>query len=72
MCQIFFKDPSEADMAVQMLNGRMFIKNVMTVETWDGRSKYNINESSAEEKERLAQWEKFLEDGDEDKKEDKE
>ena len=44
----------------------------MAVETWDGRSKYNINESSAEEKERLAQWEKFLEDGDEDKKEDKE
>jgi len=72
VCQIFFKDPSEADMAVQMLNGRMFIKNVMAVETWDGRSKYNINESSAEEKERLAQWEKFLEDGDEDKKEDKE
>ena len=64
VCQIFFKDPSEADMAVSMLNGRMFIKNVMSVETWDGRTKYNINESSTEEKERLEQWEKFLQDGD--------
>ena len=26
VCQIFFKDPSEADMAVQMLNGRLFSK----------------------------------------------
>merc|ERR1719445_545374 len=65
VCQIFFKDPSEADMAVQMLNGRLFNKNIMSVETWDGRSKYNINESSTEEKERLEQWEKFLQDGDE-------
>ena len=65
VCQIFFKDPAEADMAVQMLNGRLFNKNIMSVETWDGRSKYNINESSTEEKERLEQWEKFLQDGDE-------
>ena len=26
VCQIFFKEPSEADMAVQMLNGRLFTK----------------------------------------------
>ena len=67
VCQIFFKDPAEADMAVQMLNGRMFHKRVMAVATWDGKSKYNINESSAEEKERLEQWEKYLEDGGEEK-----
>ena len=54
-------------MAVQMLNGRMFHKRVMAVATWDGKSKYNINESSAEEKERLDQWEKYLEDGGEEK-----
>ena len=68
VCQIFFKDPSEADMAVQMLNGRMFGKNLMSVATWDGKSKYNINESTTEEKERLEQWEKYLEDGDDEKK----
>ena len=32
----------------------------MSVETWDGRTKYNVEESSKEETERLDQWEKFL------------
>ena len=27
VCQVFFKEPSEADMAVQMLNGRLFGKS---------------------------------------------
>ena len=26
VCQIYFKEPAEADMAVQMLNGRLFGK----------------------------------------------
>jgi len=62
VCQVFFKDPSEADMAVQMLNGRLFGKKIMTVETWDGKSKYKTEESKQEESERLKQWEKYLED----------
>ena len=32
----------------------------MSVATWDGRTKFTINESSTEEKERLEQWEKYL------------
>merc|ERR1719445_1768844 len=63
VCQIFFKEPSEADMAVQMLNGRMFGKNLMSVATWDGRSKYKVEESAGEETERLDQWEKYLQEG---------
>merc|ERR1712218_744095 len=55
VCQISFKEPAEADMAVQMLNGRMFGKKVMTVETWDGRTKYKVLESAGEETERIDQ-----------------
>ena len=33
----------------------------MSVETWDGRTKFNVEESSREETERLDQWEKYLE-----------
>jgi len=65
VCQVFFKDPSEADMAVQMLNGRLFGSKIMTVATWDGKTKYKLEESKEEESERLKQWEKYLEADDE-------
>ena len=32
----------------------------MSVETWDGRTKYKVEESSREETDRLDQWEKYL------------
>jgi len=60
VCQVFFREPSEADMAVQMLHGRMFRDRVLAVITWDGKTKYKMNESKAEESERLQQWEKYL------------
>jgi len=65
VCQVFFKEPSEADMAVQMLHGRLFGKKIMSVETWDGKSKYKMEESKEEESERLKHWEKFLHGDDE-------
>ena len=37
----------------------------MSVETWDGKSKYKMEESKQEESERLKQWEKFLHEADE-------
>jgi len=70
ICQVFFKEPSEADMAVQMLHGRLFGKKIMSVETWDGKSKYKMQESKEEESERLKHWEKFLH-GEDEKNEDK-
>lgn len=60
VCQVFFKEASEADMAVEMLNGRMFGQKVMDVKTWDGRTKYKIEESKEDEAARLAAWEKHL------------
>ena len=35
----------------------------MSVETWDGRTKYKVEESSREETDRLDQWEKYLQEG---------
>lgn len=32
----------------------------MAVATWDGRTKYKVEESAGEETERLDQWEKYL------------
>ena len=40
----------------------------MSVETWDGRTKYKVEESSKEETDRLDQWEKYLQEGDEKEK----
>ena len=60
--QVFFGSPEEADMAISMLNGRLFSsqKTPMKAYTWDGKTKYKINETEEEEKERLANWDKFL------------
>lgn len=68
ICQIFFQEASEADMAIEMLHGRLFGKRLMSVDRWDGKTKYKTVESKEEEKERLDAWEKFLEGEDEEKK----
>ena len=47
-------------MAIQMLNGRMFGRKVMEVSTWDGKTKYKMEETKEEEAVRLAEWEKYL------------
>ena len=75
---MYFKEVSEADMAVEMLNGRMFgrkvlttnflsqlhlMKQVMEVATWDGRTKYKMEESKEEEAKRLEEWENYLKEG---------
>ena len=86
---MYFKEVSEADMAVEMLNGRMFgrkvwigqpkyifgafwlnnnfKKQVMEVATWDGRTKYKMEESKEEEAKRLEEWENYLKEGGENK-----
>jgi len=65
VCQVFFKEPEEADMAIEMMNGRLFGKNIMEVSTWDGKTKYKKVETAEEEKERLEGWEKFLNESEE-------
>lgn len=33
-------DPEEADLLIQMMNGRLFGARKITAETWDGKTKY--------------------------------
>ena len=63
ICKVFFASPEEADIAISMLDGRIFAKDkIMKAATWDGKTKYKVNETEEEEKERLAKWDKFLTD----------
>jgi hypothetical protein len=60
--QVFFKTPEEADLAISMLDGRLFSKScgAMKCYTWDGRTKYKIAESAEEEKARCLAYQKFF------------
>lgn len=54
-------DPSEADLVVQMMNGRFFGQRKLTAELWDGKAKYKVEETEEEAKRRLQNWDKHLE-----------
>ncbi len=70
VAQVFFSTPAEADQAVAMLDGRMFFnKRVMSASTWDGKTKFKVEETEEEERRRLENWDKFLEGEDEEEKE---
>ncbi|CAG2223473.1 HTATSF1 [Mytilus edulis] len=58
---VTMKTPCEADEVIKLLNGRWFAKKKITAETWDGKTKYDIEESEAERDERLKKWGEFLE-----------
>ena len=63
---MFFQSPEDADIAISMLDGRLYItgsdQRVLKAAAWDGKTKYKVNETEEEEKERLANWEKYLQD----------
>ena len=43
VAQVFFGTPEEADMAISMLDGRVFSnKKVMKAATWDGKEKFKV------------------------------
>lgn len=58
------KTPCEADEVIKLLNGRWFAKKKVSAETWDGKTKYEIEESEAERDKRLKTWGSFLESDD--------
>ena len=60
IAQVFFRSPEEADLAISMMNGRMFNQRVMKAETWNGKEKFKVEETEEEEQERLSNWDKFL------------
>lgn len=51
-----------ADACIEAMNNRWFAKRQISAESWDGKTKFEIQESEAERNERLKKWEQFLED----------
>ncbi|XP_076623351.1 RRM1_TatSF1_like and RRM2_TatSF1_like domain-containing protein barc [Colletes latitarsis] len=68
VAQVTFREPAEAQACVQLLNGRWFSQRKISAEIWDGKTKYKVSETDAEIEARIAKWDKFLEDGDEEKR----
>ena len=58
---VTFSEAEEADVCRDAVNGRWFACRQLTAETWDGKTKYFIEETEAEYKERLSKWEQYLE-----------
>ncbi|XP_017028419.1 17S U2 SnRNP complex component HTATSF1 [Drosophila kikkawai] len=69
VAQINMSSPEEADVVIQMMQGRFFGKRQLSAESWDGKTKYKIDESAVEAQERLSKWDEFLEVEESEKKE---
>ncbi|XP_032587487.2 HIV Tat-specific factor 1 [Drosophila mojavensis] len=60
IAQINMSTPEEADMVIQMMQGRYFGQRQLSADHWDGKTKYKIDESAAEAQERLSKWDEYL------------
>lgn len=65
VASVSFKEAEEADLCIQTLHGRWFGGRKLSAETWDGRSKFFVIENEEEASERLRDWEKFIEESQE-------
>ncbi|XP_053676807.1 HIV Tat-specific factor 1 homolog [Anopheles nili] len=63
VAQVTMGDPEEADLVVQLLNGRFFGQRKLEATIWDGRTKYRIAETDADIDKRRGNWEQYLETG---------
>ncbi|XP_316330.5 HIV Tat-specific factor 1 homolog [Anopheles gambiae] len=61
VAQVTMGDPEEADLVVQLMNGRFFGQRKLTAAIWDGRTKYRIAETDADIDKRRGNWEQYLE-----------
>ncbi|XP_044308724.1 HIV Tat-specific factor 1 [Varanus komodoensis] len=60
VASVAFKEAEEGDVCKQALNGRWFGGRQLSVETWDGVTDYQVEETSREREERLKGWQAFL------------
>lgn len=65
---VTFGAPEEADDCVTMMNYRIFAGRQLRAATWDGRTKYKVDEKKDEEEKRLSNWDKFLNSEEDDQK----
>jgi RNA recognition motif-containing protein len=59
-----FADIDQADICCQYMNGRIWHGRIIECQTWDGLTKYNVAASTEEEKERINEWHKYLNEDD--------
>ena len=60
VASILFSEPEFADSCIEGLNGRYYAGKTISAETYDGMTKYDVQETEEELKKRLDQWEHFL------------
>lgn len=60
IAQVNMSSPEEADVVIQMMQGRYFGQRQLSADHWDGKTKYKIDESAAEAQERLSKWDEYL------------
>ncbi|XP_068143182.1 17S U2 SnRNP complex component HTATSF1 [Drosophila tropicalis] len=60
IAQVNMSSPEEADVVIQMMQGRFFGQRQLTAEHWDGKTKYKIEESAVEAEKRLSNWDEYL------------
>merc|ERR1712048_1382085 len=61
VCSILFKEAEFADKCIEGLNGRYYAGKVISAETFDGTSNYQVQETEEEMEKRLSEWERFIE-----------
>ncbi|XP_022212385.1 HIV Tat-specific factor 1 [Drosophila obscura] len=73
IAQINMSSPEEADLVIQMMQGRFFGQRQLSADHWDGQTKYKIDESAVEAHQRLSKWDEYLaaEEADKQDKQDK-
>ncbi|KOC64203.1 HIV Tat-specific factor 1 like protein [Habropoda laboriosa] len=68
VAQVTFREPAEAQACVQLLNGRWFSQRKISAEIWDGKTKYKITETDAQIEARIAKWDEYLEEAEDEEK----
>ncbi|XP_037082514.1 HIV Tat-specific factor 1 homolog [Pollicipes pollicipes] len=58
--EVIFQEAVEADACVTKMSGRWFAGRRLEAATWDGKTKYRVEETEEERAERLAKWEQFI------------
>ncbi|TNM85174.1 hypothetical protein fugu_009352 [Takifugu bimaculatus] len=59
VASVAFKEPDEADACIQSFNGRWFGGRQLSAQFWDGKTDYQVEETTREREERLKGWSYF-------------
>lgn len=60
---VTFAEAAAADACIKFMNKRWFAKKQISAQTWDGKTKYSVEETEEERELRLKKWEDYLEKG---------